>query len=141
MLRIAAVAAVAVAAASCTSAARPSADSRSSRQPSPANGSSVPALAPEIVRRIDQVVARALSHGGAGLSLAVDRDGVMVLAKGYGLADVAAGVPAGPATIYPIASVTKQFTAAAIMQLVGQGKLTLGETLPQALPAVHWRRE
>jgi CubicO group peptidase (beta-lactamase class C family) len=63
----------------------------------------------------------------------------MVLAKGYGLADVAAGVPAGPATVYPIASVTKQFTAAAIMQLVGQGKLTLGETLPQALPAVHWR--
>jgi len=92
-----------------------------------------------MVARIDQVVTQALSHGGAGLSVAIQRRGVVVFSKGYGLADIADGVPAAPSTVYPIASITKQFTAAAIMQLVEQGKLRLDQTLSTLLPGIRWR--
>ena len=47
----------------------------------------------------------------------------MVLAKGYGLANVELDVPAAANTVYEILSVTKQFTAAAILMLVEEGKI------------------
>src|SRR5436309_1258882 len=53
-----------------------------------------------------------------GVSLAVVRDGKVVLARGFGLADVELDAPTKPETLYELASVTKQFTAAAVMMLV-----------------------
>ncbi|MBX2997888.1 MAG: beta-lactamase family protein [Caldilineaceae bacterium] len=58
-----------------------------------------------------------------GLSLAVIQDGVTVGEKNYGLANVELSVPVTSATIYEIASMTKGFTAAAILLLVAEGKL------------------
>lgn len=60
-----------------------------------------------------------------GLSLAVLRDGKIVKVKGYGLANVELHAPATPQTLYQIQSMTKQFTAAAVMMLVEQGKVEL----------------
>ena len=64
-----------------------------------------------------------------GLSLAVVRNGRLVLAKGYGKASVELDAPTTPATLFALASVSKQFTAAAIMLLVEQGKVGLNDPL------------
>src|SRR5258706_516100 len=69
-----------------------------------------------------------------GISVAVVRDGKVVLAKGYGLANVELGVPATADTVYEIGSITKQFTATAIMILVEEGKIGLDEKMSKYLP-------
>lgn len=68
--------------------------------------------------------------------VAVVRDGKVILAKGYGAADVEAGTPANENTAFQIASVTKQFTAAGIMLLVEDGKLKLDDVLGKYVPDV-----
>src|SRR5262249_50821415 len=68
-----------------------------------------------------------------GLSLAVVREGKVILAKGYGLANVEHGAPAKPETIYQSGSVGKQFTATAVMMLVEEGKLALDDKISRYL--------
>lgn len=60
-----------------------------------------------------------------GLSLAVVKDGQIIKAQGYGVADRRRNTPATPETVYKIASVSKQFIATGIMLLVQDGRLTL----------------
>lgn len=76
-----------------------------------------------------------------GLSLAVVRDGKLVKAAGYGLANLELMVPAKPETVYEIGSISKHFTAEAVMLLVEEGKLGLDETLGKYLTEVPsaWR--
>ena len=69
-----------------------------------------------------------------GLSVAVARGGRTILAKGYGFADREQKVPATPETVYQIGSVSKQFTAAAVMRLVERGKVGLDDPLTKYLP-------
>jgi len=84
--------------------------------------------------QVDAIVNTAMeAERIPGLSLAVVMDKKMVLARGYGLANVELDVAATPETVYEIASVTKQFTAFAIMMLVEQGKITLDDKIPQYL--------
>ncbi|HEY3121661.1 MAG TPA: serine hydrolase domain-containing protein [Vicinamibacteria bacterium] len=86
------------------------------------------------------MATEALQRGPvAGLSIAVFRHGHMVMAKGYGYADQEAGVAAGPATSYPIASVTKHLTAAAVLRLADQGKLALDDPLSRFFPDARAR--
>lgn len=68
-----------------------------------------------------------------GLSLAVLRDGKIVLAKGYGLANLELSVPATEKTNYLIASITKTFTAVAVMMLVEEAKISLNEPISKHL--------
>jgi CubicO group peptidase (beta-lactamase class C family) len=68
------------------------------------------------------------------MSIAVFERGLPVLAKGYGFADVAAKTSALPETSYPIASVSKRFTAALILRLADQGKLALDDPLSRFVP-------
>ncbi len=69
-----------------------------------------------------------------GVSLAVVRDGRIVKAKGYGLANIEANFAAAPKTVYEIGSLTKQFTAAAVMMLVEEGKISLDDKIPKYFP-------
>jgi CubicO group peptidase (beta-lactamase class C family) len=92
------------------------------------------------IAAVDAMAAEALARGPiAGLSIAVFERGQQVLAKGYGSADVDAGVPATPETSYPIASVTKHFTAAAVLRLADQGKLSLDDPVSRFFPAARPR--
>lgn len=68
-----------------------------------------------------------------GLSVAVVQEGRPLLLKGYGLANVELGVPATDQTVYQLASVTKQFTATAVMLLVEDGKLSLSDPVSKYL--------
>jgi D-alanyl-D-alanine carboxypeptidase len=69
-----------------------------------------------------------------GVSLAIVQQGKMVKATGYGMANVELSVPATQDTVYQLASVTKTFTATAIMMLVEEGKLNLDDKIGKHLP-------
>lgn len=68
-----------------------------------------------------------------GVSIAVVEAGKVVLAKGYGMASLELGVAATPETVYELASVTKTFTAAAVMMLVSDGKIALDDKINERL--------
>jgi N-acyl-D-amino-acid deacylase len=76
-------------------------------------------------------------HGVAGGSLAIAKDGRLVLARGYGLADVEARRPVTPETLFCIASVTKALSAVAALRLADQGKLDLEARLADLLADLH----
>ncbi|HTM70713.1 MAG TPA: serine hydrolase domain-containing protein [Luteimonas sp.] len=69
-----------------------------------------------------------------GASLLVIKDGHEVVRRGYGRSDLEAGVEAGPGTDYRLASVSKQFTAAAILLLAEDGKLSVDDPARKWLP-------
>lgn len=69
-----------------------------------------------------------------GVSLAVIKNGEIVLAKGYGLANIEHQVPVKPETIFQSGSMGKQFTATAVMMLVEEGKLSLDDKLIKFFP-------
>ncbi len=85
--------------------------------------------------RVDALAAAALEASPlAGVSIAIVRDGRTVVSKGYGLADVGRALPATADTVYRIGSLTKQFTAASVLQLVEAGRLSLDDDLATLLP-------
>lgn len=86
--------------------------------------------------RIDDYVKQVMQKEHIpGVSIAVLRSGKTVLERGYGLANVEMRVAATPATVYEILSVSKQFTAAAILLLVREGKIALEGKVRDYLPA------
>lgn len=62
-----------------------------------------------------------------GMSLAVAKDGKLIFAKGYGFSDVDKSIPVSASTLFRMGSINKTLTAAAVMKLVEQGKLSLDE--------------
>src|SRR5690348_1331486 len=69
-----------------------------------------------------------------GIGLAVVVDGRVVKAKGYGLANIELGTRVTPDTVFEAGSITKQFTAAAIMLLVEDGKIQLDDSISKYFP-------
>lgn len=89
-----------------------------------------PAGRSELEGKIDSIVAdvqREMPFAGATIGV-VDH-GRVVLVKAYGTADLENELPARDDTVYRIGSITKEFTAAAVMQLVEQGKLGLDDDI------------
>jgi D-alanyl-D-alanine carboxypeptidase len=70
----------------------------------------------------------------AGVLIHVAQGGRVLLSKAYGWADIAARRPLSSSNIFRIASVTKQFTAAAVLRLVELGKLRMGDPLSKYVP-------
>ena len=86
-------------------------------------------------QRLDRLVLDAYpSATEPGAAVLVMVDGKPVLRKGYGMADVKKGVKVTPDMIFRIASITKQFTAVAVLQLVQQGKVSLDDPITKYLP-------
>ena len=84
--------------------------------------------------RIDSIFAEWDKTDSPGCALGVYRDGKIVYSKGYGMADLERGVPISPHTVFDIGSTSKQFTAASILLLEQQGKLSLGDDVRRHLP-------
>jgi len=95
----------------------------------------VPAGDKELAGRIDAVMSEIYKPGEPGAALIVRRGGRTLFRKGYGLADLELGVKVEPDMIFRLGSITKQFTAAAILLLAEQGKLSLQDELGKYLPA------
>lgn len=85
--------------------------------------------------RVDAAAAIALREiHAAGLSIAVVRHGQLVLAKGFGYADLSERVPVSADTVFRLASITKEFTAAALLHLQEEGELSLDDRIGDYLP-------
>ncbi|MGC1292316.1 MAG: serine hydrolase domain-containing protein [Candidatus Acidiferrales bacterium] len=76
-----------------------------------------------------------LARGIPGLAVAVAIDGHLVYAEGFGYADLEERVPAWPTTKFRIGSISKTLTAAALMQLVEQGKIDLDAPVQKYVPS------
>ena len=83
---------------------------------------------------VDQLFGDYSGPGMPGASVMVIRDGAAVLTKGYGLANVDEEIPVEAKTNFRLASVTKQFTATAILMLVDDGKLSLDDSIRKHFP-------
>jgi len=83
--------------------------------------------------RIDSVFAR-FNSTTPGCQLGIGRDGRVVYERGYGMANLEFDVPMTPATIVEIGSVSKQFTAASILLLHQQGRLSLDDDIRKWVP-------
>jgi CubicO group peptidase (beta-lactamase class C family) len=89
----------------------------------------------DLAATIDAIVEAPIKAGKvAGASVAVVRGNQTIVERGYGLADLQLDVPTPPRAIYEIGSVTKQFTAAAMLLLAEEGKLSLDDELTKFLP-------
>jgi len=85
--------------------------------------------------RIAEVVRRAAGFGYSGAVL-VARDGKVLYVGAAGLADRERGIPNTTATLFSIGSMTKQFTAVAILQLEERGRLSVTDPIAKVLPGV-----
>src|SRR4030081_881607 len=86
------------------------------------------ARAQTLSARLDSAMRAAAARGFSGV-VRVERNGGLLLEKGYGLANRAQKIPFTPATVVQIGSNTKDFTAVAILQLQRAGRLSLNDTL------------
>jgi CubicO group peptidase (beta-lactamase class C family) len=84
---------------------------------------------------IDQLFSEYSALTGPGASIAIIKEGKVFYSKAYGMADLETRTPCATSTNYRLASVTKQFTAMAVLMLVEKGKLTLDSRLTDVLPA------
>src|SRR5437868_3756382 len=92
-------------------------------------------LAPELRAKIDQLAADVLTKSGVpSASVAVVKDGRIAYVKAYGDARLEAHTPAAPEMRYSIGSISKQFTATAILLLQEQGKLSLDDKVSKYIP-------
>jgi len=92
-------------------------------------------LPPEVAQKIDTVAADALkSTGVPAASVAVVKNGQIVYVKAYGNAKLDPPTPATPDMRFSIGSVSKQFTATAILMLQEEGKLSLDDKVGKYLP-------
>lgn len=89
----------------------------------------------ELSRRIHTYLERLAPFGFSGAVL-LERDGEVILHQGYGLADRQRGQPVTTASVFDIGSLTKQFTAAAILKLEEQGLLSVEDPISHHLPGV-----
>lgn len=96
----------------------------------------VKAQSPKINARVDSLFAEWNKPGKPGAAVGVVHQGKLVYAKGFGDSDLETGARNGPETIFHIASVSKEFTAFAIVLLSQEGKLSLDDDIRKYLPEV-----
>jgi D-alanyl-D-alanine carboxypeptidase len=100
----------------------------------PISAAAAPPSDQELAAYADQVFSKMYPADEPGAAVLVQRDGRVVLRKGYGIADLELGVPIQPDMVFELGSVTKQFTAAAVLKLAEQGKLRLEDEVTKHLP-------
>ena len=84
--------------------------------------------------RVDELFARFTPGLSPGCALAVVERGRVVLARGYGFADLGRRLPITPRTRFDIASTSKQFTAASVLLLAERGRLSLDDDVRKYVP-------
>lgn len=83
---------------------------------------------------VDEVFADYTKPGSPGCAVAVYRNGRVSYTKGYGLANIEEDVPITPESVFDIGSTSKQFTAASILLLEKQGKLSVNDDVRKYIP-------
>jgi len=83
---------------------------------------------------VDEIFADVAKPGSPGCSVAVARDSKLLYAKGYGLANIEQNVALTPESVFDIGSTSKQFSAASILLLEKQGKLSVNDDVRKYIP-------
>jgi CubicO group peptidase (beta-lactamase class C family) len=102
----------------------------------------VPARAADLERVDSFIRAERGRQKVPGVAVAIVQKGEVLLARGYGLANVELNVPVKPETIFQSGSVGKQFTSALVMLLVEEGKLSLADPISKFFPGAppEWEK-
>ncbi len=90
--------------------------------------------AQDLIATADKIFAPWNSTHSPGCAVGVARNGITLLARGYGMADLETGTPITAQTILESGSVAKQFTATAVLLLVADGKLRLDDDVRKYIP-------
>jgi CubicO group peptidase (beta-lactamase class C family) len=99
--------------------------------PSPANP-----LSAQQIRQIDAIAAQTLAKQHiSGMEIGIGRAGKVLFSHGYGLRDRAHRLFVTSQTVFPIGSITKQFTSTAVMLLVSRGKVNLDAPIARYVPS------
>ncbi len=88
----------------------------------------------EIKAQADAMLKAAYPADGPGAAVVVTRRGRVIYSAGRGFADLAKRRPITPDTMFPLGSITKQFTAATILKLVAEGKMSLDDPVSRCYP-------
>ncbi|GAB4497061.1 MAG: hypothetical protein OHK0019_29970 [Saprospiraceae bacterium] len=94
----------------------------------------LPAFSQVLTLEFDKLLQEHFKPDGPGAAVLVAKKGQIVYEKAFGMANLELGVPLKTDHVFRIGSVSKQFTGAAIMQLVEQGKLSLQDDLTKFIP-------
>ena len=86
--------------------------------------------------KVDQTFFAYRNHDVPGASVAIQQNGKILYSKGYGLANLEYDIPVEPASIFHIASISKQFTAFSILLLQADGKLDMNDDIRKYIPEV-----
>ena len=84
--------------------------------------------------KVDELLAKYNNSDAPGIAVAVVKDGSVVYKKGYGIANLEYRIPITPASVFQIASVSKQFTVFSILLLEKEGKLSLDDDIRKYIP-------
>lgn len=87
-----------------------------------------------LAKAINETLTQAYKSNEPGAAVIVVKNGKVVFRKGYGMANLELGVPVEPDMVFRLGSITKQFTAVAILMLAEQGKLSLADEITKFLP-------
>lgn len=91
-------------------------------------------LGPNVAKQVDKVFTKWDRADSPGCALGVYQGGRIVYRRGYGMEDLNEDVPITPGTVFHVASMSKQFTAASIVLLAQQGKLSLDDDVRKYIP-------
>jgi CubicO group peptidase (beta-lactamase class C family) len=91
-------------------------------------------LNPNLGLEFDRLLSERYQPGQPGVAALVARDGQVIYRKAFGMANLELDVPMTPDMVFRIGSITKQFTAVAILQLLEQGKLSLDDEITRFIP-------
>ncbi|GAB3959366.1 serine hydrolase domain-containing protein [Spirosoma harenae] len=88
----------------------------------------------QLTAQFDKLLMEQFKSDGPGCAALITRKGQIIYQKAFGLANIELAVPMKPDNVFRIGSITKQFTAVAILQLMEQGKLSLQDEITRFLP-------
>src|SRR5215472_2315861 len=97
-------------------------------------GGTAQTLGPDMAKQVDKLFAKWDRADSPGCALGVYRNGQVVYKRGYGMEDLNEDVHITPGTVFHVASMSKQFTAASIVLLAQQGKLSLDDDVRKYIP-------
>jgi CubicO group peptidase (beta-lactamase class C family) len=104
--------------------------------PTPCSGQGGERDVAAIAARVDSVFAEYDRTDSPGCALGVIRDGELIYARGYGMANLDLGAAITPASVFRIGSTSKQFTAAAVVLAAQNGELSLDDDIRKYLPEI-----
>jgi CubicO group peptidase (beta-lactamase class C family) len=91
----------------------------------------------KLKHHIDSLLSKYDTNNQPGIAVSIIKDGKVFFTKGYGMANLEYNIPITSSTVFHIASVSKQFTAFAILLLEEQGKLSLDDDVRKYIPELH----